>query len=1324
MKSSCATICYPSYKIRCFLSVFFLAFCALSLSAYSVGSGASPDTTTPPPDTPTDTTAPSPDNLTDTTAPPQSTPTGLLPNSTSPEAMTNPCNSLSHEPIAFKACNDFLNNEKASRGRFSTAVVVSNARELDEAVTGKFPEGNPDASRLVVLKNEEYRITRALDISHKIALVGTVKDNKYPVIRIHDEFKSENNSIAYLHHDSKVAETGFYSYHIHWIANLPSPENNGVIYSDSYRGELRIYENKFSDESWQWTNHFIQLKNAIGDALIGNNHFETDYLTASAIMARCESTLCKGAESQLEVVNNHFYSKFTNSSDQLKLLDVLGYMRFTIADNRQENEDAAGTIYIKDHRNIKHMAGYVRNNVAHKDAPELQRRIIVESSHSADHDLRVTGELIVRDNDHYTFHEAGLPPRFIDYFPGKQVIMPSQTTAASSTVKAASSVSVSPDAITPTGSLIAATASVRPLPAKTEPCNDIRDHPTAFATCKAFLQNELASGPAANKPAFSHAFVVATVAELLKAINKTIGEDGRAIRGRIILLKPGDYELPGEMRISQRTAMVGLEGRAVGLPVIKPSGHHFYSPSHRGNPSLLYLSTSHDSSDAGFYSWNLEWQTQRPFSSDGHPFKSHISAKSYSGDIRIYQNRFSHYESRIRSEHAVALEDNPGYKYYIGHSTFDSSLTPVSVIRSSASANPQAAIEVDSNVFATARSTDLSQPSAIALSDYQHLKINNNLQADRHAAGAIKLKFANYQHIESASIKNNTANKDAPEDARVIELKLEKSLFDPAKVYGDVNVYRNDYYGLKILDFTNYSYTAGLEVSTSTPTSLTPSQSIQTASVTDSYKPFELGANKTTVVSSATASLTPTTSPVFSSLCDQRTDADKAQLCQQLLNELQKEGVKTTFSEVVIVKNIGELLYAVDTASESGKVILLEAGSYELNRPLRMLWPVALVGVGNTVIKQSIDYPAEAESLVLLDSNSSAQGFFSKGITWDISAVDNIRGKPLYTAVKAVDYRGKLLMSSDEFQYNVNRENEKAPSHYVEVQDSSGDVIITGSTFFSGGLTKAAIYADCKNCLEEVQKMDISGNRFTDSNSGESAPAAIDVRHYRILKVRKNVQETESVSVNISVVLPNNNDDIYAFVADNIAMGSAIDEKKTIDVTVARLAKEPARIDGLVQVYSNRCFSVNLDEIPSDILEFAEGNCSALPNIQALRGSPTPSHNGLSTGQWVGIGFAVGAAAVFGGCGLYGLTNLPGHGRAWSFFILPKTLALAATAKVLAWCNQRKWGSLSEDDAVSFSPSEGVEMKTGLTKDPEMNLGESEGDQFPLIENPIMEPEL
>lgn len=132
--------------------------------------------------------------------------------------------------------------------------------------------------------------------------------------------------------------------------------------------------------------------------------------------------------------------------------------------------------------------------------------------------------------------------------------------------------------------------------------------------------------------------------------------------------------------------------------------------------------------------------------------------------------------------------------------------------------------------------------------------------------------------------------------------------------------------------------------------------------------------------------------------------------------------------------------------------------------------------------------------------------------------------------------------------------------------------------------------------------MDISDNRFTDSNSGESAPSAIDVRHYRILKVHDNVQETESVSVNINVELPNNRGGIFALIVDNIAMGSAIDEKKTIDVTVGRLAKEPARIDGLVRVYSNRCFSVNLDEIPSDVVEFAEGNCSALPNIQALRG--------------------------------------------------------------------------------------------------------------------------
>ncbi|WP_252179673.1 hypothetical protein [Endozoicomonas sp. 4G] len=1257
-----------------------------------------------------------------------SSPTPAIPSSPTPSsASTAICDHMPSSteitPIEINACKEFLNNTKASAGQsFSKALVVSNAEQLEAAI-GTSETRDADDSTLIVLKNGTYRLRHGLEISHKIALVGTVKNGQFPIIRISDVFESSNLSLVYLYHDSAVAETGFYSHHIHWDTTNSTYRfgllYNGAIFSESYQGEVRIYGNQFSESQEEFTAHYIKLQNVMGGTFVGNNWFDTSFLKTAAVVARCATGTCITAGPQLEVSDNHFHNDFIPSIENLKAIYVLGYANFRIVGNQQGSKNAAGLILIRDHNDIEHMNGYVINNIAHKDAPDAQRKIIFESTHDPEHLPVIFGELIVSGNDYYTFDDRGLAWSHIEYTLGKQVIA-SSSTVASSTVKAAPSASVAPGVITPTRLLVSASASVNPLPVKKKPCNDVSGHSAAFAACEAFLQNELASGPAASKPEFSHAFAVATVSELIDAINKTIGEDGRAIRGRIILLKAGNYELSGVLKISHRTAMVGLEGEVVERPVIKPADDYYHAGA---QPSLLYLSNSYDSPDAGFYSWNLEWQTRKPSSYYGYPFESHILANSYSGDIRIYQNHFTHYETGAWSAYAVALNDNPGYKYYVGYSFFDSSLTPVSVVRSSANTNPQAAIEVDSNVFATARNTDLSQPRAIDLSDYQHLKINNNLQADRHAAGVIMLKFVNDQKIESASVKNNRAHKDAPEDARFIELRLQKGLTDSAKVHGYVDVTGNDYYELEILDFSNYRYTRGLEVAIPMSTSLTPSQPVQTASVMSGNKTPEPAATRkvlstsrssmptplaTTVVPSATASVMPTTSPVFSSPCDQLTVSGNAQLCQQFLSELQDKAIKTTFSEAVMVKNTGELLHELASTSESGKVILLQAGSYALDRPLSMSKPVALVGIGNPVIKQSVDYPAKADSLVLLDYDSTAQGFYSKGMTWDISAADGERGNPLSTAIKAINYyEGELLllMSGDEFQYNAIRKNEKAPSHYIEIQDSTGDVLITGSTFFLGGLTKAAIYANCDNCLKDNQKLVISGNRFTDSNSGETAPTAIEVRHYRTLKVHDNVQETESVSVNINVVLPNNKDDITAFVYNNMAMGSAIDGKKTIDLSVGRLAKEPARIDGLVQVYNNRCFSVNHVGIPSDVLELVEADCPALPatlpDAQALRESS--SNSGMSTGGWVGTGFAV-AAAAYCACGVYGYAGLPGHARAKWIFSLPAKLALAAGAKVFEWCHRRN--GYKHESEVLYQPSPmSKEMETLQRGSEEVDLG-------------------
>lgn len=382
-----------------------------------------------------------------------------------------------------------------------------------------------------------------------------------------------------------------------------------------------------------YINSYIELRDAIGGAFIEDNRFDTAYLTECTIIARCESEVCRAAEPPLDVSDNHFYIETAPSPDALEFLKryrkeppksicVLGYMRFRIAGNQQKTKDATGSIILRDHYDVKRLHGYVLNNIAHKDAPELQRRIIYQSYHFAEHYLRVTGKLHVSGNDYYTFDESGLAPSFVDYSPGKQVIVPSQTAAASSTVKAASSANVSPDVITPS-TLISATASVR-LPAKKKPCNDILEHPTAFATCEAFLQNELASGPAANKPAFSHAMVVSTTSELIDAINKTIGYDGKPVSGRIILLEPDTYELSKALLASHRVAMVGLKS-ADGLPVITAARD--FSGSQGPNRSLLYLKAVSNPVDTGFYSWNLEWRTRMPYPKYFLNFKPSSSQK-------------------------------------------------------------------------------------------------------------------------------------------------------------------------------------------------------------------------------------------------------------------------------------------------------------------------------------------------------------------------------------------------------------------------------------------------------------------------------------------------------------------------------------------------------------------------------------------------------------------------------------------------------------------------------------------------------------------------
>ncbi|KEQ13509.1 hypothetical protein GZ77_14315 [Endozoicomonas montiporae] len=826
----------------------------------------------------------------------------------------------------------------------------------------------------------------------------------------------------------------------------------------------------------------------------------------------------------------------------------------------------------------------------------------------------------------------------VDYRPDKT---PSPG-ATSSTVKATPSTHVSPDvsvgSITPARLLVSVTASVSPAPAKAKPCNDIRAHTTAFAACKAFLENKKASGPASDKPKFSHAILVNNSTELIDAVNKTTGDDGRAIRGRIVLLNPGTYELSKALSATHRTAMIGLKDEDDRLPVIKPAGDS--AGSRNKLYSLLILNTISNPRDTGFYSWNLEWA-----GSDHYYFDAIVYAKGYNGDIRIYQNRFSNkYFSWF--SYTTSLLGNAGHKYYFGYNTCDDT-SSLNGILSSSAIKSQAEIEIESNEFkASAVEGALERylySNAIYLGGYQRLKINDNIQKDKYALGNIKIKFFNNQQIINASIQGNKAHKDMPRKGRTIKLELDKSSFeDDGNLSGYVSVTKNDYYELEILELAdkNYRYTPGLKVSASasaalarfTP-SVTPSPPVlATATVNSCGTPMPSRIGKMR-----------SSPPIISSPCDQLT-CSEAQVCQKLTDDLQKLEIQTTFSEAVMVKNSQELINEITTTSESGKVILLHAGSYALDEPLHILKTVALVGIGNAVVKPSANYPAEAGALVLLDDAGTGHGFFTRDMTWDISAFGDSQGDPLSTAVKAVNYEGKLLMSGNDFQYHANRENEKAPYHYIEVQNSSGDVLISGNNFFSGGLQRAPIYASCQGCRTDDQTIGIFSNHFTDSNDGESALTAIDVRHYKTLNVHGNVQDTESASAGINIELPNHTDAINAIIKDNIAIGTSDETRRTIDLTVARLANEAARIDGTVEVSNNRCFSVNHNGIPSHVLGLIQGSCPISPAARAHIGEQSSS--GISAGE--GVGYTV--AAAFGtytilllSSGAYSRFSLPGH---------------------------------------------------------------------------------
>ena len=1199
------------------------------------------------------------------------------------------------------ACKAFLKNKKASAGRsFDKAVVINSASDLIQVVSGDFLTAGADASKLIILKNGTYKIPHSLNITHKIALVGVVKDGSYPVIRAADHFSAKNHnthSLAYLYDDPEaVAEKGFYSHHIHWDTTNPSAKAMlllmGAINSQSYKGEFRLYENQFSESKHDYTISYLRLTNATGNTYINSNRFNTAYLKTAAIYANCLSSRCVATPPQLEISSNYFHSKavpYRNSRPGMMV--VRGYVRYKILDNQQETKDAAGSILVKDHSNKLHMDAYIKNNIAHSGAPEFERRIIVESFFSPDESIDVTGKLHVSGNDYYKFKESGLDLKYVDYTPGRSLASSqiASTTITTTTEATPAYVfpSLSPDSITPTQLQVSATASVTTT-TKKHPCNDIKDDATAFATCDAFLKNEKASGPASSKPTFSHAFIVDSSKSLMDAV-KQERFDGKRFIGSIIVLRPGTYELPQPLLINHRIALLGEKDKEGAFPTIK-AANDFNVPT-GSQHTLAYLYRPASPQDAGFFSVNLKWTISLPAatsSSGTYTFDAFISSLGYEGDIRISDNRFGHDDEKVDSLHILHLP-NTGQRYYIGDNIFDTSRVIVNAVESDGpySGSHDSRIEIKSNTFTTSLEPDFTDIKSIVLSRYQHLSVFDNVQETARAAGSIEINFNNNVDIKDATVRNNKAHKKAAKDQRTIWLKLNKELRDSPVVSGSVDVGGNDYYEFSYSDLpkANFHHEYGKRVGSdssasvalsTTPLTPTPSHNVPASTQTvKSMSAPSVPANpsaypKTPPLPSnlpwlKSTARTKTPTPL-TSLCDRLSSAHEAQHCQSFQDRLKKMEVDTTFSEVVAVKSSEELISEAAGASESGKIILLHTGSYLLDEPLHMRNKVALVGVGNPVIKSAYTvYKTESRALILLNDDAASDGFYSKGITWDITAPGSSESQPYSSAIKAMNYQGDVVILDDDFQYQSTRESEEAPAHYIDIQKSTGNVRIADNIFFTGGLKEAAIYANCKECLKDNQYINIFGNHFTDTDTEDekSTPIAIDIRYYKALHIHRNVQETESATAQINIVLPNYKDDINALIENNIALGSAATEKRTIFLTVDRLAKVPVSIGGSLRVLNNQCYTIRDNGIPSYILDIIRGGCSASASASAHAQSKTQTSGGMNNKDWAGpvIG---GFALLYVGTGIFGCTNLPGHKGAHAFFIFPKTAVLFIASKI------------------------------------------------------------
>ena len=478
---------------------------------------------------------------------------------------------------------------------------------------------------------------------------------------------------------------------------------------------------------------------------------------------------------------------------------------------------------------------------------------------------------------------------------------------------------------------------------------------------------------------------------------------------------------------------------------------------------------------------------------------------------------------------------------------------------------------------------------------------------------------------------SGSSDKDAAPSNRLIKMTLGRPPGKETTLNGAVRISGNDYYTLEKagLPQGHFTYNPGiqrlLESTISTP-AITPSQqtSYATAFASLTIQRPKRSISPTPSHKDMATSTTTYPSPLISP-CDQLSDYLDTQACQAFLVKLGKMEVAATFSEAKVVKTSEQLIAETQSASVSGKVIVLHQGRYEFDQPLSITNPVAWVGIDTAVIGSAESFTSpDDNALVRLGSSTTDRSFFTNGITWDITAPDDTDSKPFESAVKALNHEGKLVILGNHFQYHASHSDSEPPSHYIDAQNSTGNLIIADNTFLSGGLQSSMISANCKECEEDNQIVEIKANLFTDSNHQGFSTHAIDVKYYQSLNISQNRQQgTATSSATINVVLPNNKDAINAQITHNTALADAKEVDRTISLTVGKLAKVPVSMGGSVNITDNHCYHVMQHAIPPDVLNLIDADCAAA--------TKSPAHGGghASSGTSAGaiIGYTLGGVA-------------------------------------------------------------------------------------------------